>query len=53
MKNFVKGRYLVYMCTKKGLPLIGKAVGSLVARYGSEERVAEFGVAAIKELENL
>ena len=53
LKNFVKGRYVVHMYTKKGLPYIGKALESLIKRYGSEERVAELGVDVIKGLDNL
>jgi RHS repeat-associated protein len=53
LKNFIKGRYLVYRYTKNGLPYIGKAIGSLVARYGSEANVEKLGVAVIEGLENL
>jgi len=53
LKNFIKGRYLIYMYTKDGLPYVGKALGSLVARYGSEERVFQLGVEVFRGLDNI
>ncbi|MEO7049104.1 MAG: DUF6443 domain-containing protein [Ferruginibacter sp.] len=53
LKNFIKGEYVIYKFTKNGLPYIGKALGSLISRYGSEAKVAELGVEAIKGLTNL
>jgi RHS repeat-associated protein len=53
LKNFIKGRYLIYKFTKNGLPYIGKALGSLAERYGSEEKVFQMGVEVFQNLDNL
>ena len=53
LKNWIKGRYVIYKYTKNGLPYFGKALGSLVARYGSEGAVLELGVDVIKGLDNI
>jgi hypothetical protein len=53
LKNFVKGKYLVYKYTKNGLPYIGKALESLIARYGSEKKVFEMGIEVFQQLDNL
>jgi hypothetical protein len=53
LKNFIKARYIVYKYTKNGLPYVGKALGSLAARYGSLEKVTALGVEAIDGLDNL
>jgi RHS repeat-associated protein len=37
LKNFIKARYIVYRYTKNGLPYIGKALGSLVARMVAKQ----------------
>jgi RHS repeat-associated protein len=53
IKNFIKRQYIVYKYTKNGLPYIGKALGSLVARYGSEEKVFNMGAEVFEQLNNL
>jgi len=53
IKNFIKSQYVVYKYTKNGFPYVGKALGSLIARYGSEANVAELGVAVMKGLDNI
>ncbi len=52
-KNFIKRQYVVYSYTKNGLPYIGKALGSLIKRYGSAEKVATMGAEVIKGLDNI
>ena len=52
-KRFIKRQYIVYKYTKNGLPYIGKTLGNLVARYGSEAKVAELGADVIKGLDNI
>jgi RHS repeat-associated protein len=53
IKNFIKSRYLIYKYTKNGLPYLGKALGSLAARYGSEANVERLGIEVFEGLNNI
>ena len=53
LKNFIKRQYVVYKYTKNGLPYIGKAVESIMKRYGSEAKVAELGAEVMEGLSKI
>jgi RHS repeat-associated protein len=53
LKNLVKSQYVVYKAMKNGTPYIGKALESLMKRYGSEAKASEIAAQVIKGLDNI
>jgi RHS repeat-associated protein len=52
LKNFIRGRYVVYRGVKEGLDYIGKAKGGIELRYTAKE-LEDWGITVVKGLENL